>query len=66
MHSSGRISSGSSGSERSRRTFSMAGNQIMTSTKIPQVAERFDMDFGENEEFFLGSPKKRDPHQYEI
>jgi hypothetical protein len=60
MHSSGRLSRESSDS--GRRTFSNLGSQIMGSTKIP-VADpnnHFGMVYDESEDFFLGSPKKRD------
>ena len=68
MHSSGRFSRESSGSENGRRTFTNLGNQIMGSTKIPvaNANNHFDMVYDENEDFFLGSPKKRDQHQYDI
>jgi hypothetical protein len=38
----------------------------MASTKIPQVSHsRFDMALDNAEDFFLGSPKKREQHQYD-
>lgn len=58
MHSSGRLSSQSSGSN----TFSNIGSQIMGSTKIPTG---YNMACDYSEDFFLGSPKKREQHQYE-
>ena len=65
MHSSGRLSRESSDS--GRRTFTNLGTQIMGSTKIPVASsnDNFGMALDENEDFFLGSPKKREQHQYD-
>jgi hypothetical protein len=57
MQSSGRYSRESS--DEGRRTFTSLGSQILRSTKIPQVNDH-DLAGDEADDFFLGSPKKRE------